>query len=246
MKEIKLMDRMPADVLSRQDILHAMQKIDVCFEETQLRYLMEKLQKSGSIVRVGHNQYRGKKETEVKCEYSNLYSETAIKVIAQMEERFPLLDFRIWEFSWLNEFFNHQIAHNKIFLEVENEGCEFTYSTLSEEYKSQLLLKPTIEELLRYGVDDGIIIDRLVTESPKGQPERYNVSLEKLIVDLFANKELQSIISKGDYPMAIDDMFAKYQINQVKMFRYAKRRNKVKVLYHFLKEKTNIEVLVEG
>lgn len=246
MNEIKLMDKMPDAVLSRQDILHAMQKIDVCFEETQLRYLMEKLQKLKSIVRVGHNQYKKITETEVKYEYSNLYSETAIKVIAQMEERFPLLDFRIWEFSWLNEFLNHQIAHNKIFLEVENEGCEFAYSDLAEKYKGHILLRPTIEELLRYGVDDGIIIDRLVTESPKGQPERYNVLLEKLIVDMFANKKLQKMISSADYPMAIDDMFAKYQINQVKMFRYAQRRNKAKVLYGFLKEKTNIEVLVEG
>ncbi|NCB02903.1 MAG: hypothetical protein EOM67_12145 [Spirochaetia bacterium] len=96
----------------------------------------------------------------------------------------------------------------------------------------------------QYGTDDGIIIDRLVTEAPKSDGESYQVPLEKLIVDLFANKSL--MLSKGDYPSAIEIMFSKYRINQVAMLRYARRRNKVKDVFEFLRDNTLIELLVQG
>jgi len=82
----------------------------------------------------------------------------------------------------------------------------------------------------------------LVTEAPKSDDEPYQVPLEKLIVDLFANKSL--MLSKGDYATAIEMMFAKYCIDQVSMLRYARRRNKVREVFGFLREKTTIELLV--
>nr|WP_319521086.1 DUF6577 family protein [uncultured Sphaerochaeta sp.] len=158
--------------------------------------------------------------------------------------RFGCCSYRVWELSWLNEFFNHQLAHNQIFLEVEKDGSDFVFSTLTEKFPGKILLKPKAQEILRYGTDDGIIIDRLVTEAPKSYGEPYQVPLEKLIVDLFANKYL--MLSKGDYPAAIELMFTKYRIDQVSMLRYARRRNKVKTVFDFLKNKTTIELMVQG
>ena len=86
----------------------------------------------------------------------------------------------------MNEFLNHQIAHNKLFLEVKNVGCEFVYSKFTEDYEARILLRPSTKELFLYGIDNGIII-----------------------------------------------------------FRYARRRNRADIIYHFLKEETDVEVLVE-
>lgn len=244
MNKRALLSSMPDDICTRQHILHAARGIDSTFKETQLRHLLEVLNDSGLIVRVGRNQYK-KADNSIKKElYKGEYSPASREVIEFMEDRYPLLDFRIWELSWLNEFINHLIAHNKIFLEIEHEGCEFVFSELIEKYPGKVLLRPTAQEIMRYGVDNGIIIDRLVTEAPKKEGERYQVPLEKLIVDLFANKKLT--ISKGDYPSAIQQMFATYQVDQVSLFRYARRRNKAKVISDFLKDKTTIELLVEG
>ena len=146
--------------------------------------------------------------------------------------------------SWLNECFNHQIVHNKIFVEVEKDGCDFVFSALVEKFPGKVQLRPNAQEILQYGTDDGVIIDRLVTEAPKSDGEPYQVPLEKLIVDLFANKNL--MFSKGDYATAIETMFAKYRIDQVSMQRYARRRNKVKDVFGFLRDKTAIELLVRG
>ena len=100
-----------------------------------------------------------------------------------MNDKFPLMDYRIWEINWLNEFWNHQIAQNKIFLEVENIGCEFVYTELCERHSGKILLRPDENELYRYGGQNTIIVDRLISEAPKGSPYPYNTPLEKIVVD---------------------------------------------------------------
>lgn len=85
----------------------------------------------------------------------------------------------------------------------------------------------------------------LTSESPAGINGDYNTSIEKLIVDMFANKVLQMFVSKGDYPNALEYMFEKYNINETKLFRYARRRNKAKEIYDFLNEKTQVKLSSE-
>ena len=106
---------------------------------------------------------------------------------------------------------------------MEKDGCDFVFSSLVEKFPGRVLLRPKAQDLFQYGTDDGIIIDRLVTEAPKSNGEPNQVPLEKLIVDLFANKCL--MLSKGDYPPALETMFATYRIDQVSILRYARRRN---------------------
>ncbi len=77
-------------------------------------------------------------------------------------------------------------------------------------------------------------------------PECYNTLLEKVIVDLFANKKLRSMVHIGEYAKAIKEMFDKYYIDQAKLFRYAARRNKKEEVYRFLTEEAGIEITAEG
>ena len=236
--------KLPDGTCTRQQILHAARIVEPSFKETQLRNLMGTLRNSRLIVRVGRNQYQTVGKEPKKSVFTGVYSHAAQQVIEHMQKQFPLLSYRVWELSWLNEFFNHQLAHNKIFVEVEKDGCDFVFSSLVEKFPGRVLLRPKAQELLQYGTDDGIIIDRLVTEAPKSDGEPYQVPLEKLIVDLFANKSL--MLSKGDYATAIETMFEKYRIDQVSMLRYARRRNKVKDVFGFIRDKTSIELLVQG
>ncbi|MEG2123864.1 MAG: DUF6577 family protein [Clostridium sp.] len=232
-------------VLTRQDILRIACQIDNSFRETLFRNLLEDLLQEGSIIRVGRNRYQKSIPGVEKVMYLNQYSEDAQKLIDEMTEKYPLIDYRVWEINWLNEFWNHQIAQNKIFLEVENIGCEFVYTELCERYPGKILLRPDENELYRYGRQNTIIVDRLISETPKGSPYSYNTPLEKIVVDLFASRNLKSMVHIGEYAKAISDMFGKYQIDQVKLFRYAKRRNKKSEIYNFLKDETRVELYVE-
>jgi hypothetical protein len=243
MEKNAIIHALPESSFSRQEILDAARTVDPSFKETQLRNLMGTLLGSNLIVRVGRNQYKKVEKEPKKSVFTGVYSNAALQVIQYMQEQFPLILFRVWELSWLNEFFNHLIARNQIFLEVEKDGCDFVFSALAEKLPGRVLLRPKAQELLLYGTDDGIIIDQLITEAPKSDGEPYQVPLEKLIVDLFAKKNL--MLCKGDFPSAIEMMFSNYRIDQVSMLRYARRRNKVKDVFGFLKDQTTIELLVK-
>jgi len=239
-----ILQKLPDGTCTRQQILRAARIVEPSFKETQLRYLIGTLQESSLMVRAGRNQYQKVEKDPKKSVFTGVYSHAAQQVIGHMQKQFPLLSYRVWELSWLNEFFNHQLARNQIFVEVEKDGCDFVFSAFAEKFPGRVLLRPKAQEILRYGTDDGIIVDRLVTEAPKSNGESYQVPLEKLIVDLFANK--CPMLSKGDYPSAIEAMFSIYRIDQVAMQRYARRRNKVKDVFGFLRDKTSIELLVQG
>lgn len=242
MKDYSLQDKMPDYAVSRKEILELLQESDPSFREGQLKRLLAYMIEASKIEHVGRNKYRKIMHPVNMARYENRYSEIALHIIAIMQKEFPLVEYRIWELSWLNEFVNHQLGCNYIFLEVENDGCEFVFEKITTEFKGKVLLKPDQNQILRYGVNDSIIIERLVSESPKGRKYPYNLAIEKLIVDLFANKRLKEMISPGDYPAALESIFAIYEVDQVKMFRYARRRNKESELREFLKSRTNVEL----
>ncbi len=243
MEALNLFEYFGEKPFSRKDLFSYVTHEDPSFQETQMRYLLGNLIASKSISRIARNQYVVQMKENAKQKFSNPYSDKSFSLIEIMLDRFPLINFRVWELCWLNEFFNHQIARNKIFVEVEKEGCEFVFDALRDIYSVEVLYRPSEPELYRYGQDDGIIVDRLIAEAPSGSPEKYNVALEKLIVDLFANKLLRSMVSQGDYPLALSQMFAVYAIDQSKLFRYARRRNKEKVIRDFINQNTSIKLL---
>lgn len=237
-----VIDKLEKETFSRKDIFEAAYNIDNTFKETQMRSLMGKLLNQGCIIRIGRNLYS---KNDLRRKYSVELSEDATKVKMLLEEKYPYLQFQIWEITSLNEFLNHLIAHNRIFVDVENDSCEFVYMTLAENYKGHVLLKPTEKELSYYIMDNSIIIDRLIGESPVNTIDEHKIRLEKIIVDLFSNKILQSMISKGDYPELLNRMFEKYAINQNTLFRYARRRNKAEEIATYLRMNTDVKLVVE-
>lgn len=244
MKDYMLQNKMPDYAISRHEILEIVRESNPDFREGQMKRLLAYMIETSQIEHVGRNKYRRIKDIVNMAQYENRYSENALEIISIMQNEFPLIDYRVWELSWMNEFVNHQLGRNYIFLEVENDGCEFVFEKIVAEFEGKVLLKPDQNQILRYGRNDSIIIDRLISESPKGKREQYNLAIEKLVVDLFANKRLKEMISPGDYPAALENIFGMYEVDQVKMFRYARRRNKETELRDFIKNRTNVELKV--
>lgn len=218
-----ILDNISNESFSRENLLGAIKKVvNPAAGSSQLKYCLASMLEDGTIVRSGRNEYTKAKKDEKK-EYSNHYSEEAKQVISCMEEKYLYLDYRVWELNWLNEFVNHMIGSNRIFVEVEKEACEFVYSDLSIAVNQRVLVKPTEKEMLLYCNTNTIVIDKLISESPMGK-ERYNVPLEKLIVDMLSNKMVS--LSKDEYIGALENIQRKYKINKAKILRYARRRGK--------------------
>ena len=160
-------------------------------------------------------------------------------IVALIRENYPLVDFQVWELYQMNEFVNHLLAKNTIFIEVENMLDESIFNLLFNRYP-HVLHNPSLDEYYKYAGDETIIVRKLISEAPPPFGQYRQASLEKLLVDLFGRGISGSILSRSEYRAIYEDAFQKYNINQGKMFRYARRRGIEKAIRDFIHEETRI------
>lgn len=225
---------------SRQELLQSFRNGGFELSEASFCKEITSMIKSGEILRIGKNVYSFPKENI--SSYDHEYSELAEEVAAILREQFPLLDFSIMELIQLNDFVNHQIAHNVVFLSVESEIMDFVFDALKEQYFGKVFINPTPEIYHQYWSDNMIVIVRLVTEAPKDRTCFWHTRLEKLLVDIMSDPLLLASVSESEYPNIFEDAFSRYVIDENCMFRYAKRRKTDKKIRKLIKEKTNIKL----
>ena len=92
--------------------------------------ILKKKCDSGIISRAG----RGRFSRSAGKEYFYELSETAKNIVALIQASYPLVDFQIWEFYQMNEFVNHLLAKNTIFVDVENMLDESVFHLLFDRY----------------------------------------------------------------------------------------------------------------
>lgn len=229
---------------NRTELFEAIKEEEANLTEANFKYKLNGLLKKGEIVRVGRNAYclHSKGKINYKYEYSN-----SSKQIAQiMLEGFPNLDFCIFELSQLNEFINHQIAHNAIFVFIEDSLEDFVFDLLKEKIKQRLLVNPSIEDFNRYREDNVVVLLRLTSESPVKGKGIWEICIEKILVDIFREKLIGFSITDGEKRDLLDQAFDRYNIDESKMFRYARRRNIEETFRLFLKNETNVTLKLEG
>ena len=211
------------------------------FKDVSLRdayRTLDKLQKENRIQRISRGHYS---LSSLKKNYHFELSDKAKQITALILSKFPLLSFQISEMLQWNEFLNHQIAHNTFFIDVEGDLGTYVFNLLSEKYP-RVLLYPDISTYYRYYQDDMIVIGKLLSQSPSPIKGTHQTSLEKLLVDLFSSKLSGRLIEKAEYLEIFRDAFATYEINELSLFRYAKRRNLDKKIEKFLSQEEILRV----
>lgn len=197
----------------------------------------------GFVQRVGRNAYcvASDRLREYKHEYSILAQDVA-RVIKQNH---PYMSFVVFETVQLNEFINHQIGRNTVFVFSENDVIDFLFDTLKNEYPGKVILTPSIKAFHQYRDDDSIVLVKLVSEAPKDQNVIWAETIEKMLVDIMAERLIRETFSESEYVSIYETAFQKYIIDESKVFRYAKRRNVANKLKDFLKENTNVKLKME-
>ena len=216
---------------ARSDLQVVMEECGYQTSKSITNHMITRLLAAGDIARVGRNRYCVADSLKT---YHFPHSEFAVSVAEEIMEAHPYLDFRIFELVQLNEFVNHQIAHNIVFVSVEGELEEDVFNTLWERHKGSVLLKPDADELFRYLNEDMVVIVKLPTESPKGIDIFWDTRLEKMLVDVAVDKLLRKVVYSGEYPAIYQDAFSKYAIDKNVMFRYARRRGALGKYKEFL------------
>lgn len=198
----------------------------------QISYDLSNLIKQGIVTRIGWGRYSLHKKK--MYDYEN--SETAMAVAWILGSNYEGLDFQIYELRQLNDFMNHQVAHNTIFVWVEHNMMNYVFDTLWSLYPGKVLLKPRADQYYRYKLDDEIIICRLPSETPKGSEKPWKSRLEKIIVDVYTDKLLSEIVPEGEKKAILEGAIHDYTFDKNTMIRYAKRKGSEEKVRHIIKE----------
>ena len=237
-----IVQNIAADPFTREELFAAAAMTYPDFKNTQIRNLLGYMLKNDHVIRVGRNKYSVQNEETRKKTYKNYYSQTACEIINIIVSRMPEEDFRIWELCWLNEFSPICIDSNRLFIEIRKEKREELITHLIKDTDAIVPMEPSEVDL--YIGESEVTINNVISEAPKGSGNRYEVPLEKIIVDLFANKKLRNTIQSNELRIIIEQMFMKYTIDQSTMIRYARRRHKDVIIKQFIIENTDIELII--
>jgi hypothetical protein len=184
---------------------------------------------------------RGKYQVANKQVYSYELSDKAKDIKQKIELQFPAVEFAIFESLQLNEFINHQIARNTIFVQVDKDALPFVFDSLKESILGGVLLNPSVQLFNQYWREDIIVLTRLLTEAPI--KDNY-CKLEKILVDLFCDNVQRELFSQSELPNLLENAFDKYQIDLSCFTRYAKRRGAYEKIITFINGNTHIELKV--
>ncbi len=192
--------------------------------DSTFRWLLFNFLKSKLLFHVGFDRY-SLDEPAILSDYQPVYSDKADRIIEFLKERYPDVEFVVFESFLMNEFLNQLIAKNTIFVQTEKDLSSFVFSTLHNEFRSEsMMYNPTREEYRKYWVEDSIVISDLVTQSPKNSRNPYEICLEKMLVDMVSDKNISRIYSRCEISSVIDNAMKSYYLDKKKLMRYAGRR----------------------
>ncbi|MCD8369816.1 MAG: hypothetical protein LUC94_05700 [Clostridiales bacterium] len=234
---LRKLDKKPA--FKKEELFKTAENCGTVLRANTKEKYLNRLLLNGEIARVGWNAYCVRDELQI---YHYKYSDISNHIADILTQDFYDLDFRIMELHQMNRFINHLIMHNVIFVYVEKELCPDVFERLKREYEGKLLIRPTVEDFYYYRTNNIIVVKNLMTESPKGAKIKWHTGLEKLLVDLFADKLIRSMIGESEYPSIFETAFKNYVIDENRMFRYAGRRKAAHKIKKFLAEETTVKL----
>jgi hypothetical protein len=191
--------------------------------------------KSGNLTKVARNVYVVQSERE-KPIYHPAYSDLAAKLTAQISDKYPSVSFTVFETALMNDFLNHLVAQNTVFIQVDKDVSVFIFRFLQELGYEHLLYKPKKADYALYWEKDCIVVTDMISEAPLSASAPHEICLEKMLVDMYCDKLISSAYSKSEYPEVLKQAMETYHIEPAKMMRYARRRGKEHELKKILEE----------
>jgi hypothetical protein len=164
-------------------------------------------------------------------------SNKEIKINSVIKKEFPFIKYCIWNSSILSEFLQHQSSFRFIVVEVEKDALESVFYSIKEIFNATFKkpAKEVVEEFIS-ARQNSIIINSFVSEAPIQNIKNVPTSsIEKLLVDLYCEKNLFYFLQGNELVNIYKNAFDKYTVNQSKMLRYADRRRKKIQIDEFIK-----------
>lgn len=209
--------------LSKQELVGMIMHDFPKWSYNTINMYLSKLKKRGIINAPSRGIYELDSRTSFHPKILNELKKTFNKV----KREFPYITFCIWNTIWLNDFMRHQPFKHYVVIEVEKDASESVFTFLTEINKN-VFFNPDEEIFDRYihNQDEVLIVKNMVSESPLIEKEKIVIpALEKLLVDMLIDTSLFSA-QQNEKEFIMRSVMEKYTLNELKMRRYAARRNR--------------------
>lgn len=211
------------DRLPKQKLVGSIKKDFPDWSDNTINMYLSKLKKEGII----NSPSRGIYELDSHTPFQPNISTTLKRIFNKIKKEFPYITFCVWDSVWLNDFMRHQPFKHYIVVEVEKDASESVFKFLTETIKN-VFFNPNEEIFDRYihNQDEVIIVKNMVSESPIIEKDKISIpALEKLLVDMLIDTTLFSA-QQSEKEFVMRSVMGKYTLNELKMRRYAVRRNR--------------------
>ncbi|MDC7217637.1 MAG: hypothetical protein PQJ28_01295 [Spirochaetales bacterium] len=209
--------------LSKQKLVTSIKEDFPLWSDNTINMYLSKLKKEGKISTPSKGIY----ELGSISLFSPEVSSSLKKIYNKIKREFPYITFCVWDSAWLNDLMQHQPFRYYMVVEVEKEASEPVFGFLSETI-TNVFLNPGEEIFNRYiqNLDEVVIVKKLVSEAPLMETQKIVIpALEKLLVDMLTDTNLFSA-QQNETDFIMNTAIEKFAINELKMKRYALRRNR--------------------
>ena len=219
-------------IYPRKELISIMKNENSGMSDNSLIWMIGDLVKRGKLVHAGRDQYV--LSDRKKDVYSPVYSQYAVDIKNRIAGKYPAIGFTVFESILLNEFLNHLIAQNTIFVQTERDTSAFIFDFIRENVQLNVLYKPSEKEYSRYWQPDVIVVLDWTSQAPLSLTAPHDITAEKMLVDIYCDKAIRMSYNDGEYLTIVEDMYERYNIDTVRLLRYAGWRNKADKIKAFL------------
>ena len=225
---------------SHQELIKLLKSDYPLMSDSSCHWAVCGMLKSGILTKIARNVYAVQSEQE-KPVYRPVYSDLAVKLMAKIAGKYPSLRFTVFETTLLNDFLNHLVAQNTIYIQADKDVSVFVFRFLQELGYDHLLYKPKKADFALYWEKDCIVVTDMISEAPLSAAAPHEICLEKMLVDMYCDKLIASAYSKSEYPQVLQQATGTYHFESTKMMRYARRRGREDEMKRILEEISDAE-----
>ena len=222
-----------------KELVNELKMLKPDLSENTYHWTISRMVRDGSLTRMGYDTYALSSDSP-KAEYIPDYSGAAAGLIRLVSEKYPYVPFTVFETVLMNEFLNHLIAQNTVFIQVEKGSSIYVFRFLQEQGVQNVLYKPTRKDFNLYWSGGCVVVVDMISEAPLRADNPHSIMLEKMLVDMSADKLISGTFSKAEFSDIMEQTQSRYLLDKVRMLRYARRRNRQDVLLKYL-ERSKVE-----
>lgn len=214
-------------VISREDLWELMKQLHPDLSRDSIDWFVYNCQEQNIFKRIGRNRYT-LSGSELDRDMYDPGKTEAVKRVEQALERLEgSCRYQVWDSGQLEEFMpDCRRLPRIVFAELEKGYMEDGFQQLKRRLNGNVWFKPERKYFKKYLEEEAVIVLPLPSEAPKHKEDVHQVRLEKLIVDLLANKLVLELLSEEERIAFCRSAFERYVVEESGLFRYARRRNK--------------------